>query len=364
MRRAKILATGMYVPDFVVTNDLLQQVMDTSDAWITQRTGIKERRVIPDTYKMLQQLARASDKEAFIKQLYERGLDGNIDAEMTTSDLALAATEMALKQAGMSPLDLDLIIQTSVVPDYTFPGVACVLAERLGLTSTPTFSLNQGCAGFIFALSMADQYIRTGVYHTILVVGAELLSSMFEYSNRGRDMSVLFSDGAGAAILVPAEADEPSGIISHHLHTDGTLLSKLYAEICGTTTFPPTVKKKIDADRVRPRMEGRAVFIQAVRRFREVMQECLQANKLQLDDIDHFFFHQANRRIIESVAQGLGIPPEKTYSNIEKYGNTSAASVPILLHEVLQEGHVKRGDLCMFVAFGTGFNWGATLLRW
>jgi 3-oxoacyl-[acyl-carrier-protein] synthase-3 len=364
MQRAKILATGMYVPDFVVTNDLLAQVMDTSDEWITQRTGIKERRVIPDTYRMLQQLAQAPDKDAYVKNLYDCGMDGNIDAEMTTSDLALAATEMALKQAGMTPQDLDLIIQTSVVPDYTYPGVACVLAEKLGLTSTPTFSLNQGCAGFIYALSMADQYIKTGAYNTVLVVGAELLSSFFHYTNRGRDMSVLFSDGAGAAILVPAELGEPSGLLSHHLHTDGTLLSKLYGEVFGTTTFPPVVKKKIDDDRARPRMEGRAVFVQAVRRFREVIQECLEANKLQLDDIDHFFFHQANRRIIESIVQGLNIPPEKTYSNIEKYGNTSAASVPILLHEVLQEGHLKRGDLCMLVAFGTGFNWGATLLRW
>jgi 3-oxoacyl-[acyl-carrier-protein] synthase-3 len=364
MRRAKILATGMYVPDFVVTNDLLQQVMHTSDEWIVQRTGIKERRVIPDTYKMLQQLAQAADKEAFIKQLYEHGLDGKIDAEMTTSDLALAATQVALKQANLSPYDLDLIIQTSVIPDYTFPGVACVLAEKLGLTSTPTFSLNQGCAGFVFALSMADQYIRTGAYNTILVIGAELLSSMFEYSNRGRDMSVLFSDGAGAAILVPAEEDEPSGILSHHLHTDGTLLAKLYGEICGSTTFPPAVKQKIDDDRVRPRMEGRAVYVQAVRRFREVIQECLESNKLQLDDVDHFFFHQANRRIIETIVQGLSIPPEKAYINIEKYGNTSAASVPILFHEVLMEGRVQRGDLCMLVAFGTGFNWGATLLRW
>jgi 3-oxoacyl-[acyl-carrier-protein] synthase-3 len=177
-------------------------------------------------------------------------------------------------------------------------------------------------------------------------------------------MSVLFSDGAGAAILVPAEEDEPSGILSHHLHTDGTLLAKLYGEICGSTTFPPAVKQKIDDDRVRPRMEGRAVYVQAVRRFREVIQECLESNKLQLDDVDHFFFHQANRRIIETIVQGLSIPPEKAYINIEKYGNTSAASVPILFHEVLMEGRVQRGDLCMLVAFGTGFNWGATLLRW
>jgi 3-oxoacyl-[acyl-carrier-protein] synthase-3 len=364
MQRAKILATGMYVPDCVVTNDLLAQVLDTNDAWITQRTGIKERRVIPNTYRMLQQLVQAPDKQAYIKDLYERGLNGNIDADMTTGDLALAATAMALEQASLAPQDLDLIIQTSVVPDYVYPGVACVLAEKLRLTSTPTLSLNQGCAGFVYALSIADQYIKTGAYNTVLVVGAELMSSLFHYTNRGRDMSVLFSDGAGAAILMPAEPDEPSGLLSHHLHTDGTLLSKLYGEVFGSTTFPPMVKKKFDDDRTRPRMEGRAVFVQAIRRVREVIQECLEANKLQLEEIDHFLFHQANRRIIEALGQGLNIPPDKVYVNIEKYGNTSAASVPILLHEVLQEGCIKRGDLCLLVAFGTGFNWGATLLRW
>ena len=363
-KMASITGIGSYLPSKVLTNYDLEKMVDTSDDWIIQRTGIKERRVIPDTYRMLQQLAQAPDKEAYLKNLYDRGIDGNIDAEMTTSDLALAATEVALKQANMTPHDLDLIIQTSVVPDYTYPGVACVLAEKLGLTSTPTFSLNQGCAGFVYALSMADQYIKTSTYNTILVVGAELLSSIFQYSNRGRDMSVLFSDGAGAVILVPAEPGEPSGLISHHLHTDGTLLSKLYGEVFGATTFPPMVKKKIDDDRARPRMEGRAVYVQAVRRFREVVQECLQANKLQLDDVDHFLFHQANRRIIETIAQSLNIPADKTYINIEKYGNTSAASVPILLHEVLQQGRIKRGDLCMLVAFGTGFNWGASLLRW
>ena len=364
MHRAKILTTGMYVPDYVVTNDLLAQAMDTSDEWITQRTGIKERRMVPDTYKMLQQLARAPDKEAYLQTLYASGVDGNINAEMTTADLALAAAEMALKQANMKPQDLDLIIQTSVVPDYVFPGVACVLADRLGLTSTPTFSLNQGCAGFIYALSLADQYIKTGTYHTILVLGAELLSSIFQYSNRGRDMSVLFADGAGAAIVVPAADDEPSGFMSHHLHTDGTLLSKLYGELFGTTTFPPFAKQKIDDDRIRPRMQGRAVFAQAIRRFREVIQECLEANKVGIDEVDHFLFHQANVRILASIADSLNISSSKLPVNIHKYGNTSAASVPILLHETLQEGRIQRGDLCLLAAFGTGFNWGASLLRW
>ena len=323
MRRTKILSTGMYVPDFVVTNELLSQVMDTSDEWIMQRTGIKERRVIPDTYRMLQQLAQAPDKEAYIERFYDQGMDGNIDAEMTTSDLALGATESALKQANMTAQDLDLIIQTSVVPDYTYPGVACVLSDKLGLTKTPTFSLNQGCAGFTFALSMADQYVKAGTYDTVLVVGAELLSSFFLYCNRGRDMSVLFADGAGAAILVPASEDGPSGLISHHLHTDGTFLSKLYGEVFGTTTFPPVVKKKIDDDRHRPRMQGRAVFVQAVRRFREVIDECLAANRIQIEDVDHFLFHQANARILESIAQALNIPSEKLHVNIHKYGNWS-----------------------------------------
>lgn len=364
MRKVKILTTGMYVPDCVVTNDLLAQAMDTSDEWITQRTGIKERRMVPDTYKMLLQLAGAPDKEAYIQRLYESGVDGNIDAEMTTADLAFRATEVALQQASMKPQDLDLIIQTSVVPDYVFPGVACVLASKLGLTSIPTFSLNQGCAGFVYALSMAEQYIKTGMYNTVLVLGAELLSSIFQYSNRGRDMSVLFADGAGAAILVPAADDEPSGFLSHHLHTDGTLLPKLYAELFGTTTFPPGAKQRIDLDRARPRMEGRAVFAQAVRRFREVIQECLEANKVSIDEVDHFLFHQANVRILDSIAESLNIPTTKIPVNIHKYGNTSAASVPILLHETLQEGRIKRGDLCLLAAFGTGFNWGASLLRW
>jgi len=271
---------------------------------------------------------------------------------------------VALQQANMTPQDIDLIIQTTVVPDYVFPGVACVLANKLGITSTPTFSLNQGCAGFIYALSLADQYIKTGTYHTILVLGAEILSSVFLYNNRGRDMSVLFADGAGAVIMVPAAADEPSGILSHHLHTDGTLLGKLYAELFGTSTFPPLVKKKIDDDRIRPRMEGRAVFAQAVRRFREVIRECLEANKVSIDEVDHFLFHQANMRILDAVADSLNIPASKVPVNIHKYGNTSAASVPILLHESLQEGRIKRGDLCLLAAFGTGFNWGASLLRW
>ena len=238
-----------------------------------------------------------------------------------------------------------------------------MLAEQLGLTTTPTFSLNQGCAGFTYALSMADQYIKTGTYETILVIGAELLSSFVQYSNRGRDMAVLFADGAGAAIVVPAKEGESSEIISHYLHTDGTLLSKLYGELFGTSTFPPVVKKKIDDDRHRPRMQGRAVFAQAVRRFREVVQECLDANQITIDDVDHFLFHQANARILESIVQSLEIPSEKVPLNIHKYGNTSAASVPILFHESWQAGRIQRGDLCMLVAFGTGFNWGATLLR-
>ncbi len=362
--RAKLLSTGMYVPESIVSNALLAAVMDTSDAWIVQRTGIRTRHVIQNTYTMLQQLAATPDREAYLATVDDTGVNGTIDADMSTADLALAATRMALQNAAMTPKDLDLIIQTSVVPDYLFPGVACVLAHKLGLTTTPTFSLQQGCAGFVYALSMAEQYIKTGTYHTVLVVGAEVLSAICEYTTRGRDMAVLLADGAGAAIVVSAEADDPSGCLSHHLHTDGTLLDKLYTEAFGTTTFPPLPRQKRRADRVRPHMAGRAVFAQAVRRGCDVVRECLEANKLVLEEVDHFLFHQANARILEAIAETLGLPEAKVHVNIDTYGNTGSASIPILLHEAVQARRIKRGDLCLLAAFGTGFSWGASLLRW
>jgi 3-oxoacyl-[acyl-carrier-protein] synthase-3 len=364
MRRTRIIGTGMAVPECVVDNDLLARCLTTSDEWITQRTGIKERRVSPDTYRMLLRLADAPDKEGFIRELYDQGLDGKIDSTLMVADLALEASRQALKNAGLAPEDLDLIVDATTFGDYAYPGTAAVLAAKLGLTTTPTIAMNQGCAGSVYALATADQFIRSGMYSRALVVGAELLSPYFEFSDRGRDMCVLFADGAGAAVVEAVEGADPPGLISHHLHTDGSVLDKLYGEMFGTSTFPPASKKKIDDDRVRPRMNGRVVFVQAVRRFKEVIVECLKANGLKIDDIDLFLFHQANMRIIEAIADQLSIPLEKSFNNIAKYGNTSAASVPICLHEAVEAGRLRRGDLVMMAAFGTGFSWGATLMRW
>jgi 3-oxoacyl-[acyl-carrier-protein] synthase-3 len=366
MKRARIVSTGMAVPECVVPNDLLARCMSTSDEWIMRRTGIRERRVSPDTYRMLLRLAEAPDKAAYMREVWDRGLDGNIDSTLMAADLALDASRMALGKAGLTADELDCIVESTTFPDYAYPHTGCVLQGKLGLTSTPVFNLQGGCAGFVFGLALADQFMRNGIYSRVLVVGAELLSSAFDYTDAGRDMAVLFADGAGAAVLGAEEADptRPRGLISHHLHTDGTVLDCLSGELWGSSTFPPVSKKKIDDGRARPRMNGRAVFVQAVRRVREVVQECLDASGLKPLDVDLYLFHQANLRIIEAVQEHFGIPADRAWNNIERYGNTVGASVPICLHEALAAGRVKDGDLLMLVAFGTGFAWGATLLRW
>jgi 3-oxoacyl-[acyl-carrier-protein] synthase-3 len=364
--RARITGTGMSVPDCVVDNHLLSRCMSTSDEWIVQRTGISERRVSPDTYRMLLRLAEAPDKTAFMRDVQARGLDGNIDSSLTVSDLAVACARMALTNAGLTAEDLDCLVVSTTLPDFAYPAPGCVTQGKLGLTSTPVFNLAQGCAGFVYGLSLADQFIRGGMYRKVLVIGAELLSSAFDYTDAGRDMAVLFADGAGAAVLEGHETPgaEPRGLISHHLHSDGTAIDALTGEIWGSSTFPPVSKKKIDDDRTRPRMNGRAVFVHAVRRVREVVQECLDANGLLADDIDLFIFHQANLRIVEMMAESFKISEPRMLNNIQRYGNTAGASVPICLHEAVMGGRMKEGDLVMLVAFGTGFSWGATLFRW
>jgi len=364
MKKAKIIGTGMAVPECVVDNNLLARCFTTSDDWITQRTGIKERRVSPSTYRFLCRLAEAPDKDACIRDVYERGMDGNLDSELTPADLGYEASRMALKNAGLQIDDIDFIIDTTTIPEYAYPHTGCVISSKFGLTSTPVLNLQQGCAGFVYALATADAFMRIGTYERVLVVGAEMLSPMMEFSDRGRDMAVLFADGAGAVVLQAVDEQSRSGLISHHLHTDGTVLDKLYGEISGNSTFPLVSKKKIDDGRARPRMNGRAIFVQAVRRFKEVMRECLEANGLKPADIDVYLFHQANLRILDAIAEYAKIPPEKMFTNVQKYGNTSGASVPICIHEAYTEGRIKEGDLVLTAAFGTGFAWGATLLRW
>jgi 3-oxoacyl-[acyl-carrier-protein] synthase-3 len=358
----RIVATGMAVPDCVVDNHLLARCMATSDEWIVQRTGIRERRVSPDTYRMLERLAAVPDKAAFMRSVLADGLDGKIDASMTVSDLGVASAEMALARAALRASDLDCLIVSATIPDYAYPHTGCVVQGRLGLTRTPVVCLQQGCAGFLYGLAIADQMMRGGMYRRVLVVGAELLSPIFDYTDRGRDMAVLFADGAGAAVLQAEPGDR--GVLSSHLHTDGTTREGLTGELWGTSTFPPVSKRKIDEDRARPRMHGRQVFVQAVRHFKEVVQECLAANGVGAGDVDRFIFHQANLRIIEAVGEGLGLAPERLYNNVARYGNTAAASVPIALHEAVDAGLVRDGDLVLLAAFGTGFSWGATLVRW
>ena len=358
----RVVGTGMAVPSCVVDNNLLSRCMSTSDEWIVQRTGIRERRVSPDTYRMLQVLAAAPDKAAFMRSVFDRGLEGSLDSTLTVSDLAVEAAEAALKAAGISARDVDCIVTSSTVSDYAYPHAGCVVQGRLGLTSTPAISLQQGCAGFVYGLAIADQMMRGGMYRQVLVIGAELLSTMFDYTDRGRDMAVLFADGAGAVVLRAEPGDR--GVISSHLHTDGTVLEGLSGELWGTSTYPPVSKRKIDDDRTRPRMNGRQVFVNAVRRFREVVRECLRANGLAVGDVDHFIFHQANLRILEAVGEGLGIAPGRLFVDVERYGNTAAASVPIALHEAVDAGRVRDGDLVLLASFGTGFSWGATLMRW
>jgi 3-oxoacyl-[acyl-carrier-protein] synthase-3 len=364
MKKAKIVGTGMAVPECVVDNHLLARCFTTSDQWIRQRTGIQERRVSPSTFRFLTRLAEAPDKDAYLREVALRGVDGVIDAELTPADLGYEAAQMALKNAGLQIDDIDFIVDTTTIPEYAYPHTGCVIGRKFGLTTTPVLNLQQGCAGFIYALATADAFMRMGMYRRVLVVGAEMLSTMMEFSDRGRDMAVLFADGAGALVLQAVDGDSRSGLISHHLHTDATLVDKLYGEIYGNSTYPLVSKKKIDDGRARPRMNGRAVFVQAVRRFKEVMHEALGANGLTPDDVDHFLFHQANLRIIEAIAEYAQIPAAKIFTNIHKYGNTSAASVPICLHEAHAEGRVREGDLVLTAAFGTGFAWGATLFRW
>jgi len=364
MKKAKIIGTGMAVPQCVVDNHLLARCFTTSDEWIIQRTGIKERRVSPSTYRFLLRLAEAPDKEAFIREVYANGLNGQIDSELTPSDLAREASEMALKNAGLAIEDIDFIIVATTIPEYAYPHTGAVMAQKLRLTSTPVLNLQQGCSGFVYAMATADAFIRMGMYERVLVVGAEMLSAMLEYSDRGRDMAVLFADGAGAAVLQAVDASSRSGLISHHLHNDGTVVDKLFGEIYGCSTYPIVSAKKIADGRARPRMNGRSIFVQAVRRFKEVMQEALTANGLTPEDVDLYLFHQANMRILDAIAGQANIPESKLFNNVHRYGNTSAASVPICIHEAVTEGRVKEGDLVLTAAFGAGFGWGATLLRW
>ena len=331
MVRARILGVGRYLPEKRVTNFDLAKMFDTSDEWIQQRSGIVERRFA------------------------EQGV--------YCSDLALEAARDALKNAGMKAEDLDFIIFATLSPDHFFPGNGCYLQAKMGLPGIGCMDIRNQCSGFIYSLSVADAFVSKGMYKRILVVGAEIHSSGLNMTNEGRDIAVLFGDGAGAVIVGPSE-DSSRGILSSHLHADGRYADILRAEVFDISEKPYLTQKFLDEGRIWPKMQGREVFKMAVTKIPEVIGEALQANNLRVEDIDLFLPHQANLRINQFAAARLGVPEEKFYSNIQRYGNTTAASIPIALSEIVEQGILREGDLMMMVAFGSGFTWGASVIRW
>ena len=334
MLQTKVAALGYYVPENVITNDELSTRMTTSDQWIQERSGIKERRY------------------------FTPGKD-------TVSNMGANAARMACERAGITPEDIDFIIFATLNPDYMFPGSGVLLQRDLGLSDKgiPALDIRNQCSGFIYGLSIADQFVKTGMYKNVLLVGSEIHSSGLDFSDEGRDVTVLFGDGAGAAILQPT-TEEGKGVLTTHLHADGTHAERLAVLAPSGHKERHVTKEMIDDRSIYPTMNGRYVFKFAVEKFPEVIHEALNATGYTPSDIDMFIPHQANLRIAEAVRMKLGLEPEKVHNNIMKYGNTTAASIPIALNEAWELGKVKEGDLVCLAAFGSGFTWASALIRW
>ncbi len=331
MPRTEFISTGFYVPDRVVRNEEFTQWMDTSDEWIRTRTGIRERHWAAD--------------------------------DQATSDLALEATKVALERAGMKASDLDCIVFATVSPDYMFPGSGVYLQRKLGIANIPCLDVRDQCTGFLYGLSVADAWIRTGQYKRVLLVGAELQSVGLDLTTRGRDLAVLFGDGAGAAILGPTD-DPGRGVLSTHLYSDGAYAELLWCNLGGTANRPRLSAEQIEQGLHWPKMVGREVFKHASTRMPASVHEALKVNGLTKDQITVLIAHQANQRISEMVQKQLELRDDQVYNNIERYGNTTAASIPIALDEYVQSGRLKRGDLLVLTAFGSGFTWGSAAIRW
>ncbi|WP_026236322.1 3-oxoacyl-ACP synthase III family protein [Pontibacter roseus] len=332
MRNSRIAGVGHYVPERVVTNKDLEKLMDTTDEWIRERTGIVERRY------------------------FVEGTD-------TTANMGARAAEKALEMANLQAEDLDMIVFATLSPDYVFPGSGVLLQRELGIKEIPALDVRNQCSGFIYALSVADQFIKTGMYNNVLVVGSEIHSSGLDFSTRGRGVSVIFGDGAGAVVLTPSQSSE-SGILSTHLHADGEFAEELAVLDPGSNKQERLTHEMIDEGTIFPHMNGNMVFKHAVTRFPEVIEEALHKNGYKPADIDMLIPHQANLRITSYIQQKMGLPVDKVMSNIHKYGNTTAASVPIALSEAMEEGRIKEGDLVCLAAFGSGFTWASALIRW
>ncbi len=333
MRKSRIAGMGYYVPENVVTNDDLSKMMDTSDEWIQERTGIKERRWV-------------------------------VPGEDTTSGMGVKAAKMALDRAGMQASDIDFIVFATLSPDYYFPGPGVQVQEALGIDTVGALDVRNQCSGFVYALSVADQFIKTGMYKNILVIGSELHSGGLDKTTRGRGVTVIFGDGAGAAVVTAT--DEDRGVLSTHLHSEGAHAKELALIGPATRRWVNEIIEENDENDISyfPYMNGSYVFKHAVRRFAEVIQEALVANSCTSEDIDLLVPHQANLRIAQFIQKSMRLREDQVYNNIMKYGNTTAASIPIALCEAVEEGRVKEGDLICLAAFGSGFTWASALIRW
>ncbi|MCP9201138.1 ketoacyl-ACP synthase III [Gramella sp. GC03-9] len=336
MYQTKIAGLGKYVPENVVTNDDLSKMMDTNDEWITERTGIKERRHI------------------------KKG-DGN-----TTATMGVKAARIALERSGINKDEIDLIVFATLSPDYYFPGCGVQVQEMLDIKTCPALDVRNQCSGFIYAISVADQFIKTGMYKNILVIGSENHSGGLDFTTRGRSVSVIFGDGAGAAVLTRSDHNG-QGILSTHLHSEGKHALELSLKGPSTNYWVPEIiadNPQGDDIPYYPYMNGQFVFKNAVQRFSEVINEGLEANGLEVSDIDMLIPHQANLRISQFIQQKFRLKDEQVYNNIQRYGNTTAASIPIALTEAWEEGKIDNEDVVVLAAFGSGFTWGSAIIKW
>ncbi len=331
-RRTVITGTGFFVPPGVVTNQDLEKLMDTSDEWIRQRSGIVRRH--------------------------------HVDQGIGSSDLACEAARLAVQNAGIDLQEIDFLIAATLSPDHYFPGNGVLVQAKLGLPHIGALDIRNQCSGFIYALSVGDQFIRTGRYKKILLVASEVQSTNLDYSDEGRDMAVLFGDGAGAVVLEPNDSEDGRGILSTHLFSDGRYASQLWMEKPSCKDKPTFQREFLDGRGFFPGMDGRHVFINACQRMPEAVRTGLEHNGLTVEEIDVLIPHQANERISLMVAKGLGIPVEKVVRNIERFGNTTSASIPIALDEALAQGRIQRGNLVVLTAFGSGYTWASALIRW
>lgn len=332
MKKSRILGAGHYVPERIVTNEELSQMMNTTDEWIVERTGIHERR------------------------WFTPGVD-------TVTNMSSKASRMALERAGVDAKEIEFIVFATITSDYFLPGNGVLLQRELGLSGIGALDIRNACSGFIYALSVADQFIRSGMYKKILVVGAEIQSSALDKSDEGRSSAVIFADGAGAVILGAVDKEHP-GILSTHLHAEGAFAEELYCIAPSSSGKVRISQEMIDRGDFFLKMNGNAVFKHAIVRFMEVIKEALDQNGFTKDDLDLLVPHQANLRISQYIQGKLQLPDEKVFNNIMYLGNTTAGTIPIALSQAWEQGRLKEGDLVCLAAFGSGFAWASALLRW